>query len=282
MRYFAALATFGTLAAQNPDIDSIVKRSLDREMRNVRALDDYTYEISEKTITYDRSGKPRKTEAQVEEILQIDGTRYRKLVAENGKPLNAERARKEQAKLDKELTRRKNESDGARQKRIRDEQKQRQEMRQVREDVAKAFTFTYVGAETIGGAPCWRVHAEPKAGVTLKTDMGRRVLPKMRGDIWIAQGTYEWLRVEADTLETIRFGGFLASLAKGSTFRMEQALVAPNLWHPRRMEARINARALVMNFNVGQEIEFRNFRKFSAESKLLAADELADTPQNPK
>lgn len=243
-------------------------------MRNLRALDDYTYEVKNTEVSYDGGGRVKKSETTVEEVLQIDGTRYRRKIEVNGKALSAAEARKEQDKLDREMARRKAESPGQREKRIGSEKKRQQEFRVLREDVGRAFDFRLIGEEPIQGVKCWKVNAEPKrAGFQGKSDLGKRVLPKMHGTLWISQANYEWLRVEAEALDTIRFGWVLASLAKGSTFKMEQGRVAGDLWHPRRMEVRLQARGLVMKFNVGGEIEFRNFRKFATETRMLSEDE---------
>jgi hypothetical protein len=258
------------------DVNEIVRKSLERDMRNQRALDDYTYEV--KTIDQKYSGdKIAKTETEVEEVLQIDGTRYRRQIEKDGKPLKPADAKREQDKMDREMARRKAESPNQRQKRMNEENKQREDFRKMRQDIGSAFSFRLLGEEPINGAACWKVSADPRQGTTLKSDMGKRLLPKMRGTLWISQSTYEWLRVEAEATDTIRFGWVLASLSKGSTFKMQQAQVAPGLWHPQRFEARIKARGLVIPFNAGAIVEFRNFRKFATESRMLT-DTQGDQP----
>ena len=172
--------------------------------------------------------------------------------------------------MDQELARRRAETPPQRERRMANEKKRREEFRVLRDDVGRAFDFRLTGEEAIQGVKCWKVGAEPKrAGFAGKSDLGKRVLPKMHGTFWISQASYEWLRVEAEALDTIRFGWVLASLAKGSSFKMEQARVAADLWHPSRIEMRLRARGLVVTFNVGGELEFRNFRKFAAESRML-------------
>ena len=278
MRWLFCIATALWTAALCPaqDVNDIIRRSLDRDMRNQRALDDYAYEVKSTTRTYS-GDQVKKTETEVREVLQIDGSRYRRRVEKDGKPLKPADARSEQEKLDRELARRRAESPGQRQKRINDENRERDDFRKMRQDVGAAFDFRLLGEENIQGAKCWKVSAEPKkSSPTLRSDMGKRVLPKMRATFWISQSTYEWLRVEAQVLDTIRFGWVLASLSKGSTFQMEQAEVAPGLWHPKRIDARLRARGLLIPFNIGAEVEFRNFRKFAAESRLLTEAEIAN------
>jgi len=260
------------IACPAQDVNEIVRKSLEREMRYLRMLDDYTYEVKSTKHTY-RGDTIKHSETEVEESLHLDGTRYRRMIEKGGRPLPPAEARREQEKLDREMARRRNESPAQRQRRIAEETKRRDEMRQMRQDVGAAFHFRLLGEEPIAGAKCWKIAADPKVGATLRSDMGKRMLPKMRGTFWISQSGYEWLRVEAQVLDTVRFGWVLASLWPGSSFSMEQAQVAPGLWHPRRIEARIKARGLVIPFNTGADVEFRNFRKFSTETRMLSEAE---------
>ena len=251
-----------------PNLESIVQQSLQREMMNAKALDNYVYEASEATTTYDVTGRPTKTESKVTEYLWVGGSRYKRLVAENGKPLEGAAAVREQRKLDAELAKRRQESAGDRQKRMAEEEKRRSESRQTRDEVVKAFSFRLIGEETVAGAKCWKVLAEPNPGYEGKTRISR-LFPKMRGTIWVNQQGHEWIRLEAETLDAITFGGFLAKLEKGAVFRLEQMRVNDDLWALRQLSTRVTARALMMRFNQGQQVDFRNYRKFTAESHLL-------------
>jgi hypothetical protein len=136
--------------------------------------------------------------------------------------------------------------------------------------VGKAFSFRLLGEETIAGAKCWKVAADPKPGFEGQTRIGR-MFPKMRGTFWVNQQNYAWLRAEIETLDAITFGGFLAKLDKGSTFKLEQMRVNDEFWAIRQLNTRVTARALLMRFNQAQQIDFRNYRKFSADSRLVEA-----------
>ncbi len=251
-----------------PDVEHIVQQSLQRELVNARALDDYVYEAAEATTSYDSAGKPSKVESKLTEYLWIDGSRYKRLLEENGKPLSGSAAAREKNKFETELKRRRAESPQERQKRLSADETRRQESRKTRDEVVKAFSFRIVGEEMVAGAKCWKISAEPKPGYAGTTRISR-LFPKLKGFIWVNQQGYEWLRVEAQTLDAITFGGFLAKLDQGSTFRMEQMRLSEGVWALRQMNTRVTARALLMRFNQGQQIDFRNYRKFSTDSRLL-------------
>lgn len=251
-----------------PNLDAIVRQSLQRELMNAGALDNYIYEAKESTTTYDSGGRPTKTESKVTEYMWVGGSRYKRLVEENGKALSGSAAVREQRKLDDELAKRREESANDKQKRLAEEGRRREESRKTRDEVVKAFTFRLLGEENIAGVQCWKVAAEPRPDYEGQTRVGK-MFPKMRGIIWVHQQGYEWLRVEAETLDVITFGGFLAKLDKGASFRMEQMRVNDELWAMRQLNTRVVARALLMRFNQGQQIDFRNYRKFSADSRLV-------------
>jgi len=251
-----------------PNLDEIVRQSLQREIMNAAVLDNYIYEAKEATTTFDGGGRATKVESKVTEYLWVGGSRYKRLTEENGKPLTGAAVVREQRKLDAELAKRRQESASDRDKRLGAETRRRAESRQTRDDVVKAFNFRLVGEESVAGAKCWKVLAEPKPGYEGKTRISR-FFPKMRGTFWVNQQGYQWLRVEAETLDAITFGGFLAKLDKGAVFRLEQMRIGDDLWALRQLSTRVTARALMMRFNQGQQIEFRNYRKFSAESRML-------------
>lgn len=249
-------------------LDAIVRQSLQRDLSNTAALDNYVYEAKESTTTFDSGGRPTKTESKVIEYLWVNGARYKRLLEQNGKPLTGAAAAREQRKLDDEIKKRQKESAADKEKRLAEAARRQQESKKVREEVGKAFNFRLLGEDVVSGVKCWKVAADPKPGYQSQTRIGR-MLTKMRGTIWVHQQGYEWVRVEAETLEAITFGGFLAKLDQGAAFTVEQTRVNDELWALRQLNSRVTARALLMRFNQGQRVEFRNYRKFSADSRLL-------------
>ncbi|MCC6539136.1 MAG: hypothetical protein IT162_16410, partial [Bryobacterales bacterium] len=95
----AALLLFA--AAPPPDVQQIVRQALEREIGHRRNLDNYTWQ--EETVVR-RVNKPQQVKTW--DHFQIDGSAYKKLVARDGKPLSEADARKEQAKMDKEIAQR--------------------------------------------------------------------------------------------------------------------------------------------------------------------------------
>ncbi len=256
---FAAFAP-----AAVPDVQQIVREAINREINNQRKLDNYTWQESQ---VVRRVNKPA-PESKVWDYFQIDGSPYRKLIEKNGKPLPASEARKEQEKMDKEIARRRDESPSRRDKRLKAEEKEKAEGIQFREEVLRAFDFKLEGEETVVGEAAWRIAGTPKSGFRPRSRDGK-MLAKIQGQLWVAKRSGEWLKFEIETLDKLTFGAFLASVAPGARISSEQMRVNEELWHPKWARVRLNARALWMKFDAEIEVAFRNFQKFSAESKIL-------------
>jgi hypothetical protein len=273
MRGICLLLVSITAFAAETDVNEIVRRSLARDLNNVKALENYTYQEVVSETTLDSAGKRKKTETKVFDYLILGGSRFKKMVEEDGKALAPDKARKEQERMDKAIAKRRDETPELRKKRLDEDAKRKEEAAKFRTEIMEAYRFTIAGEEAINGRKCWKVLAEPKPNYEGKTRLGK-ILNKMHGAMWISQNNYEWMRVEAETLDKITFGGFLASLGKGATFRMQQMRVNDELWHPEKFEIKLNARALMVKANIEVEGSYRNFRKFQTDSRILAVDEV--------
>jgi len=75
-----------------------------------------------------------------------------------------------------------------------------------------------VGEPLIDGRASWKIQAEPKPGYAGK-DKG--ILRNVHGTLWIDKQDYQWVRVEAEVLDTITIGLFLARLNKGAVLEFE-------------------------------------------------------------
>src|SRR5690348_4493057 len=104
-------ALFGPMrAADAPSATDIVRQSVQRDLLNYERLKNYTYSQRNEERAYDKQGHLKKTETETYDIMILGGRDYEKLVARDDKPLPEKEARKEQAKMDKEVARRQNES----------------------------------------------------------------------------------------------------------------------------------------------------------------------------
>ncbi len=267
---FTLLLVAGCLLAQDPM--EILKRTMDRDARNLAILDTYMYERNTNKKVFDKDGKLKEDIQDVHEVFRIDGTEIERLLMKKGKALSAKEEASERKRVDKEIARIKSESPKERAKRRGETDKDKREEIEARREVLEAFNFAMVGEKEIAGRKCWGVRGDPKPGFVGK---GRRAeqLRKVSGVVWIDHDTYELTRFELNTHDTISVGWFLIRLQPGTKVRLDQTLVNNEVWLPKEIDIRSDARVLGKLLRVGIEIRYDKFRKFTSDSKLVLGEQ---------
>ena len=93
--------------------------------------------------------------------------------------------------------------------------------------------------------------------------------------MWISKSDSQWVKVEAESIDTITFGLILARVAKGARIRIEQTRVNNEVWLPLRIDILASARlALFKTFHGEVEVTYRDYKKFQADSRIVATDPL--------
>ena len=266
-----AVAGLAWPVAAAEDALDIVKRSIKVDYRNQQAMRDYTYKILSQTTDVDGKGKVKSVSSELREVVYFGGKPHRRLLAKDGKPLSSGDERKEDGKATKaaleaskltptEVKKREEAAD-------RDRQKEREEVG----DIPRAFNFTLVGEPVLEGRPVWQIRAEPRQDYK-----GRNggILRNLHGTLWIDQKDLQWVKVEAESLDTISFGLFLARLAKGAVLTFESQRVNDEVWAPRRVSAVASLRlALLKKMNARQDVVFSDYRKFRTDATVTSVGE---------
>jgi hypothetical protein len=259
------LASVFTCLACAQDPVEIIRRSVDRDLYNFERLKNYTYQEREENREFDANGKVKKTEIETREILILGGRPYGRVVARNDKPLPEKDVRKEQERLDRALARAENESAAEKAKR----EKARAEGRKFLAELPDAYRFRLAGEEMVSGKPAWVIEADPKPEFRPK-DIRSKILAKVRGKVWIDKAEYQWVKAEAEVLDTLSFGLALFRLAPGGSLRFEQTRVNDEVWLPAHVMIRADARlAYVKKVRAEIEVSYRDYKKFQAESRVV-------------
>ena len=254
-------------------IRELLRRAAEKDLENEKRLRDYTYIQREEEHKLDGQGKVKKVESRTSEVLVIYGEQVERLVAKDDKPLSAEETKKEEQRIQKITDKRKNESDSDRRKRLEKEEKERADGRKFVLEIADAYTFRLIGSELLEGRDTWALEAEPRAGYEPKSREAK-MLPKLRGRIWIDKTEMQWMKVDVITTDTISFGLFLARVHKGTHIVFEATRVNEEVWLPKHVVFHIDVRlALLKNFNEEVEQTFRDYKKFRTETKFTVVGE---------
>ena len=101
----------------------------------------------------DEKGQPLKPFRKTYDVIMLDGDSYRKLILEDGQPLDAKTAKKVEADLEK----------------TREERKKHKLFNKTihmggLDQLERLFDSKVTGEETVGGRKTWRVESDPKTG----------------------------------------------------------------------------------------------------------------------
>jgi hypothetical protein len=260
------------LARGEESATEIVKRSLDLEHRNWRRAKDYTFQQRDVFREVDSAGRVKSTRSHTYDISMLYGRPYRRLIEKEGKSLSAAEQTKQDEQLRKEAEKRRRQSEDENSKERRDFERQRAEQRKFLDELPQAFDFRLLREEAVSGKPAWVVAAQPKPGYQ-PHDSRARMFAKIHGTLWIDKAEYQWVKVDAETTDTISFGLFLARLAPGSSFHFEQQRVNDEVWLPSHalvtMEGRL---ALVKKMRGVVDVTYTQYKKFQSDSKMLSTE----------
>ena len=262
----AGLAT--GLAGQ--DAREIVRKSVELDQANWLRMRDYTWLGRSTERRFDSDGKVKSTEASAWETVVLGGEPYRRMLERNGQTLTPAERQKQQDKLDKSAARLARETPEEKRRRAAAYEARRRKERDFLREIPGAYDLRLEGQAQVNGHNTWVISGTPRAGYQAK-DREAKALLKIRGKLWVDQSSYQWVRLEAETTETISFGLFLARVSPGSKLVFEQSRsAADDLWLPKRLYIKGAGRiALVKKIAMDQEITWSNYRKFQVDSKII-------------
>jgi len=214
----------------------------------------------------------KKTEIRTYDVLQIEGTMWRRLIAKDDRPLPPDEERKEQQRIDKETRKRASESPADRQKRIAKHKKEQQDDEEMQREILEAFNFRLAGRESISGVPCLVIEATPKPGYRPRRKQAG-MMKHFAGRLWITEATNNFVKSEARVLDDISFGWFLAKLRKGGQFAVERTRVNEEVWLPRSISLRLGGRALIKQINMEVQATYSDYKKFRVDSRITGISE---------
>lgn len=267
------VAGFAMSCAWSQDPLDIIRKSLDRDEANSKQLRNYTYQERQENREYDGNGQLKKDESETHEIMILSGISVSRLIAKNGQPLSAKDAQKEQERIDAMLRRRQNLSPEERARIEKNREKRRAEDRKFLNEIPDAWTLRLLGEEKISGKPAWVIEADPKPGFHPK-DLNARILSKVRVKIWIVEGEYQWVKCDAQALDTISMGLALFRVAAGGSFHLEQVRVNDEVWLPSQLKIHADARlAYVKKVHADIDITYKDYKKFQSDSRIVSMEE---------
>lgn len=257
-------------------IRALVRQVADKDIENDKKQADYTYIQREEEHRLDGKGQVKSSESKTEEIMVLYGEQVQRLIAKDDKPLPEKDAAKEEERIRKLTDKRKNESEEQRKKRTEAEEKDREDARKFVSEVADAYNFRLIGRESLDGRETYVIDAEPRPDFEPHTKEAK-ILPKFRFRAWIDQAESQWVKLDAECIDTVSLGWFLARIHKGSRLSIDQTRVNDEVWLPRHVAIKVDVRvALLKNFDVEADVTYRDYKKFRTDTRIVPVGELQE------
>lgn len=268
----------GSAAGTDASVDprDLVKHAADAEMANEKIANSYTYVQRSETKKLDGDGKVTSTESETSEVMVLYGEHVERLIAKNDQPLSDKEKAKVEDKINRFMDERKNETQEQRQKRLASRQKEEEQDKSYVAEIADAYNFTLDGIDKINGRDAYKISAEPRPGFEPKSRFSR-FLPKFHFQVWIDKEDRQWVKLDAEALGDVSYGVFLVRIHKNSHFSLEQTRVNDEVWLPREVQGRIDARILIFK-GLNEELDFtyRDYKKFRSEVKFGPTEPVAN------
>jgi hypothetical protein len=268
MRFVLLATVLGIVHAQ--DAREIVRKSVELDQANWKRMKDYTWTAKQTERHLDSAGRVKSEDTDVWETVVLFGEPHRRKLEHNGSPLTPSEQSREQGKLDQAVAKLEHETEGQRQRRLAEYEKRREKNRDFLREIPDMYEWRLEGEDRIDGLETWVITATPKIGYRPQRGDAKPLL-KIKGKVWIDKAEYQWVRIEAETTDTISYGLFLARLNPGAKLVFEQTRINNEIWLPKREVVSGSGRlGLLKKVAVEQELTWSNYRKFQVDSKIIA------------
>src|SRR5580658_10500364 len=255
MRLFLLLLALPLWPAD--DANAILRRYLEADELNDKKAEQYTFVEDHVWFDRDKNGELKQNRSETAEMIFVEGIAYRKLVARNGKPLDA----KEKAKVDKEM---------------RETAEQRRKHPAwpdgggvianghrvdfgSDEELLTLFDNRLTGEEEIGGRKAWVIESTPRKDRPPANRHEKDVM-SFGKKLWIDEAENEELRAVYTVVGDHIF------LKPGSTTTIEFQKINQDVWQPALVV--LDARNTMAKIVQVEEIRFSNFKKFDVQSTI--------------
>jgi hypothetical protein len=137
----SAALSLGTLSGDQ--IRELIRKVAENDIENDKKQRDYTYTEHEEQQRLDGKGHLMSNESNTYEVMMLYGEQVRRRIAHNSQPLSEKENAKEEEKIQKLITKRRDETEEQRKKRLDQEAKEREEEREFVREVADAYNFRW-------------------------------------------------------------------------------------------------------------------------------------------
>jgi hypothetical protein len=260
----------GTALLAQVDAREVIRRAVAADERNWKVARNYTFSERVNLRYLDSQGRLRSEEAKIHDVMLLDGSPYRRLVARDDRPLPPAEEKKEQELLARNTAERREETAAQRAQRLAEHDRRSEWQRDAWRELPEAFDFRLC-AEDVGDVHSpYVIGATPRPGYQPRSPTGK-LLAHLKGKLWVDRQDFHLLKAEVEVVDTIAVGLFLVRVAQGSRAALEQSLVNDEVWLPRQVQAFVSVRlGLLKVLRIEQQISYSKCREFQADSPIIS------------
>jgi hypothetical protein len=246
------------LCAAADDANAILRRYLYADKQNAEKAEQYTYVQDNAWFVPDKTGELKQNRSETLEVIFVEGLIYRKLIARNGKPIDA----KEKAKVDKAMR------ETAEQRRKHPgwapdgggitNGHSRADFGSD-EELLTLFDNRVTGEAEIGGRKAWVIESTPRKDRPPANRHERDVM-SFGKKFWIDEAENAELRAVYTVVGDRLF------LKPGSTTTIEFQKIDQAVWQPALVV--VDARNTTSKIVDAEEIRYSSFKKFDVQSTI--------------
>jgi hypothetical protein len=268
---------FDPPSAETLDIAKLLQEVEDNQKEIDERVSDYAFTEKRTDREINDKGEVKKERVTVIEIYPLPGGgAIQKLISEDGVPLSAERAAKQDKKIAEDVAKYEAERQKREQKKKEEAEKNKGQPAKKKDDdddnvgvsvFLRACEFVSPRREKLRDREAVVFDFRPRPGFKPRTT-AEAIVTKLAGVVWIDPVDKTVIRLEAKLGQSYKIGGGLvASIRPGSAFAFEQTRMSDGVWLPRLVQVNFAAKIfLFKGVEANQTQEFSDYRRFDAEA----------------
>jgi hypothetical protein len=264
-------------AAESLDVTTLLREVSRNQDEVEKRFSEYSFFQTETDREIDGQGVVKKETVKVFEVFPIAHREpILKLISENGLPLSADRAAREDKRVEEEFLKaeRDKDKDAQRQEKRRAErQRKRSANGQQEENDDVEISQFFRNCEFVSPRH-ERFHDRDTIVFDFRAKPGFKpstrqesLIAKLVGVVWIDPADKQVIRLEARLAEGFKMGGgLLVSLRPGAALIMEQTRMNEGIWLPRLVQINLSVKVLLFGGgDMNKTVEWSNYKHFSAD-----------------
>lgn len=268
-------------ATENLDVAALWREVVANQDELENRVAEYAFKQTETDREISDKGELKKQTVKVYEVYPLPNrVPVEKLISENGVPLSAERAAKEDRRVREEFEKAEREK-GKDEKKVAQRRAERDKKSAEGNEgteispFLKVCEFVSPRRETIQGREAIVFDFRPRPGFKPK-NREESLIAKLVGVVWIDPVDKQVIRLEARLAEGFKMaGGLLVSLKPGAALVIEQTRMVQGVWLPKFAQVNLSLKFLLFGGgDYNKTIEWNDYKHFAGDVK----DYKLDTP----